>query len=964
MRLKNLVKKFITTIAVTIILQPATMQITTYAAVVDYGNGIKFDAEFYAYNYPLVATRYGNDTTALLNHYLTEGVLEGFTAYEDQDLLEIVRLKDLFTELRSRSDSTNRAATPAPSEVTAPTAAVDVTVPTAPADATVPVVPADATVPVPAEGGQLQTSKGLVLVYLNGTDLESNGNSGFEAVNQMIAASAAGNTRFVIMAGGTKTWKHPVMQNANNGNTVSYVVENGTIRELKQYGSTQEYLSSDMITRFIKDTKAAYTADHTSMVFWDHGGGAAGGYGSNEVTGKGMSASAVAAGVRNSGSVFESVGFDTCLMGSLEVASNFAGNAKYFVGSQELESGYGWNFGSFADYGTTDFVSFGKKLINDYDVYTKAKDSHAPYRTLALYDMNGIASAQSQWNDLVSQLGATKEGIEMMAIARDSAREFHYEASPDYRAGEIDLIAFLNCLEYTHVGQQSVALVNTLKNAVLYKNGNEMDQVNGISVYLPGENTWQYNNKYNDIKGNNISDSTMSAYDKLASIYAGQREEALFMQTSYDQKHDDSDPAYYRKAKWYNKEYGELATGAECAYKDVKNGGFAVESETGMTPQTIDSAELRVMLKDKDNRYISLGRTSTFCTTADKNSPVFNFNGQWLHINGQPVAAYQYDDFKAGGTGDHTLGIYTIAEVNGKTSKLDIQWNATKKKWGCWGYIPVNDTMSTKTKAKPFVNGDKIEFFYDFVKSGADQLKATSLFEPITYNANTFKLETRTIDTKDNDVLFYGTLTDTYGKTLCTPYFKFDPTSPKLTEATVKGSEPEIKPSNDRSIEKWVLKDGGEDSFLSCYYNPLSGAYESYNEETGAFNMILDTSDEVHYNEALGTGYYYDAESGLYYLMDEDGIIEGAEGMDAETFEEIFGVDPDDYDAFDLLIASYYESIGEYSDNGGSGSSGGSEYHQNSYQESTDSDNSGGGSDIDDDDDYDYDSDDDDDYYD
>ena len=52
-----------------------------------------------------------------------------------------------------------------------------------------------------------QTSNGLVLVYLNGTDLESNGGAATRLVNQAINASASGNTRFVIVAGGTKKWQ-------------------------------------------------------------------------------------------------------------------------------------------------------------------------------------------------------------------------------------------------------------------------------------------------------------------------------------------------------------------------------------------------------------------------------------------------------------------------------------------------------------------------------------------------------------------------------------------------------------------------------------------------------------------------------------------------------------------------------------------------------------------------------------
>ena len=175
--------------------------------------------------------------------------------------------------------------------------------------------------------------------------------------------------------------------------------------------------------------------------------------------------------------------------------------------------------------------------------------------------------------------------------------------------------------------------------------------------------------------------SKMKAYDKLASIYAGQRENTLFQQTSYDQKHNERNLNYYRNKKWFDSEYASLGTDITCHYKNVKTGGFAIESETGLTPAMIDSAELRVMLKNDAQGYISLGRTETFCTTASKTSPVYNFNGQWLHINDMPVAIYQYDDCIANNTGDHMISMYTTALVNGEQSKIDIAWNATKKSW-------------------------------------------------------------------------------------------------------------------------------------------------------------------------------------------------------------------------------------------------------------------------------------------
>ncbi len=906
-------KLFAVTLSVLVLTQSVMVDIA-YGAVIDYGNGIRFDPEYYSQTYADVLAAYGTDVNGMLQHYLTVGIPEGRMAYADQTPEEAAYLKSVLAPAAEAPAVQQADAAALTTDTAALTAAKDLTAAEEEADRKArwlslppePLNPAAPAVPAAAVASPVQTSNGLVLVYLNGTDLESNSGAATRLVNQAINASASGNTRFVIMAGGTQKWQHPLMQSANNGNTVSYVVENGTIRELKQYGTQKEYMSSEMVTTFINDTKALYTSDHTSLVFWDHGGGAAGGYGKNEVSGRKMSASAVAAGVKNSGTVFESVGFDTCLMGSLDVASNFAGTAKYFLGSQENEGNYGWDFNSFSTYGTTDFVTFGKKLINDYDVYTKANDRKESIRTLALYDLNSVNIAQAQWNDLVAKLGESKGGIELMALARDFAREYDDSGTADNRNGQIDLVGFLGTLANTQVGAESAALLNTLKSTVVYKNGNTMDGVSGISIYMPGENTYMYNEKYDDIKANNISDATMKAYDKLASIYIGQRENTLFQQTSYDQNHNERNLNHYKNKKWFDNEYASLGTEITCHYRNVQNGGFAIESETGLTPAMIKSAELRVVLRNDSQGYVSLGRTDTFCTTASKTSPVYNFNGQWLHINGMPVAVYQYDDFVSSRTGDHLIYMYTTAEVNGKDSKIDIAWNATQKKWEYYGYVDIDTNITSKTASKRFMVGDTVRFLYDKTKTGSSDLTATYLFDPITITESGLNLETRLISQPGSEVLFYGTITDTYGKTISTPCFKADPGSQSVTEEQVPGVKPEVTPSkNFAASEKWVFTDDGEDSFLSYYYDPATGTYESYSEDTGAYNMIFETSgDVVHYNETLKVGFYYNDDEGLYYLLDSNGNIDITSAMDEETFVLLFGSDADDFENFDAVIAS------------------------------------------------------------
>ncbi len=395
-----------------------------------------------------------------------------------------------------------------------------------------------------------------------------------------------------------------------------------------------------MITSFIEKTTKQYTSDHTSMYFWDHGGGAAGGYGVNETAKGGMSASQVAQGIRQSGVKFESVGFDTCLMGSLEVASNFADVAKYYIGSQENESSRSWDFRTFKNYGTGEFTEFGKQIIDDYDTWTAETHSgKIGTYTLSMLDLSKVPKAQQQWNDFLAAYGSNTVGVQQMIAARSKAREFSYGDLAHERAGEVDLNDFISQFG-SEVAQN---LKETLDEVVLYKNGNTMDGVNGLSVYIPGENVWQYKNKHDAIMANNISKPAATALDRLASVYAGQRDGIMFGETWSDQKHAGSKNSYNNQP-WYDKEYAALGSSANYSYEQVQRGGVAVHSDMGISADELLDSEMRVMLKNKDG-YMSLGRIDNFCKTKDTKSPVFNYNGQWLHINGQPVMLIQYNEF-------------------------------------------------------------------------------------------------------------------------------------------------------------------------------------------------------------------------------------------------------------------------------------------------------------------------------
>lgn len=93
----------------------------------------------------------------------------------------------------------------------------------------------------------------------------------------------------------------------------------------------------------------AYPAQHTALVFWDHGAGWPG-YGGDESAHEDMLDlheldAGLSAGMKSAGlTAFDIIGFDCCLMAALEVMNAVTPYGRTLICSEQLEPGEGWNY--------------------------------------------------------------------------------------------------------------------------------------------------------------------------------------------------------------------------------------------------------------------------------------------------------------------------------------------------------------------------------------------------------------------------------------------------------------------------------------------------------------------------------------------------------------------------------------------------------------------------------------------
>lgn len=188
-----------------------------------------------------------------------------------------------------------------------------------------------------------------LLVYLLGSDLESGGDLGTSNLLEMLAAKGSTHTRIVITTGGAD--KVDPAGLVTSWKTVKrFELAEGKLKELADLGA-QNMDSGSTLQDFVTWGVRTYPADRTMLMMWDHGGGYYG-FGNDEnfpddgepMMRMHVMAAALQGAKAATGVTLDYIGFDACLMATLEVAKILQPYARYLGASQELEPGLGWDW--------------------------------------------------------------------------------------------------------------------------------------------------------------------------------------------------------------------------------------------------------------------------------------------------------------------------------------------------------------------------------------------------------------------------------------------------------------------------------------------------------------------------------------------------------------------------------------------------------------------------------------------
>ena len=325
-----------------------------------------------------------------------------------------------------------------------------------------------------------------IMVYMIGSDLEANNGCASLDLYEMINGGLdSSRYNLVIYTGGSQRWHASI---PNDHNCVIEVAD-GQAQIVAGTQSSQNMGDPGTLSSFVIWANQNYPAQHTVLLFWDHGMGPQGGYGCDQLfrldslTLAEMTQAMDDAGYGGDNKL-EWVGFDACLMGSLEVMQTWRPYARYFVGSQDLESGYGWDYSFLESFGDpADARGQVEAVVGAFGDFYESGDmgDTRPNATLAAIDLAQIEGVEQSLEELTEVVSGDFENGDFVSFAR--AREACCRFGSASDPSLIDLVDFAERLAREHP-EHVDKLVSATDKAIV-ANSSNVEGAHGISMYFP-----------------------------------------------------------------------------------------------------------------------------------------------------------------------------------------------------------------------------------------------------------------------------------------------------------------------------------------------------------------------------------------------------------------------------------------------------------------------------------------------
>ncbi len=254
-----------------------------------------------------------------------------------------------------------------------------------------------------AATGTVQEAKpATVLVYMNGSDLESAAGEASSDISEMLKSGIGNNANVIIQTMGTQQWQD---HNIASDHTQRFAVKNGELSLVDDTLGQLDTTDPKTLSDFIRWGVDNYPAERYMLVLWNHGAGPVYGFGYDEWQGDyaALTLNEMQQALKENSDVhFDFIGMDCCIMSSLETYHVLQPFCDYAILSEDFEPGVGWSYANWMrmleNDPTTDTVTLGKTVVDDM-IAAVEEDPENGDATLALVDESAIPALYNAWID-------------------------------------------------------------------------------------------------------------------------------------------------------------------------------------------------------------------------------------------------------------------------------------------------------------------------------------------------------------------------------------------------------------------------------------------------------------------------------------------------------------------------------------------------------------------------------------
>ena len=366
-----------------------------------------------------------------------------------------------------------------------------------------------------------------LMIYLCGSDLESGYGSATKEL-QEITEACSGNqqTSVLVLAGGSLSWKERYDPEE------LYLIEiGGRGRRIIDRFPVESMGNPNTLSRLLQLGPELRPASMYGLILWNHGGGPMEGVCFDELYDRdSLSLQELGEAIQNSSFSGENrlswIGFDACLMSSVETACACAPYADYMIASQETEPESGWNYSFLREIGTeTTAEEIGNQIVAFYGEGKKDSDM----LTLALIRLDRISAVEDAADAFFQKAGSqlTKDTFSFLSRSRLRTKGFgRASTGSDYDLADLHHMAEQMA---SAAPDEAAALQKALEEAVVATAGNQ-PHAGGLSVYSPYYNRGMFDDKW---QRNYMQLDMLPSYHKYLNRYSAFWESAQMADWSH-----------------------------------------------------------------------------------------------------------------------------------------------------------------------------------------------------------------------------------------------------------------------------------------------------------------------------------------------------------------------------------------------------------------------------------------------